>query len=105
VIFTLPLILLKFGIMQSIKDIITIDNEILGGQPVFKGSRVPIETLFVHLEKGISLSEFLDDFPSVTKEQAVAVLEIAEKVLTSKNFERLYETSCPRSVSVGTLRN
>lgn len=79
--------------MQSIKDIITIDKGILGGQPVFKGSRVPIETLFVHLEKGISLSEFLDDFPSVTKEQAVAVLEIAEKVLTSKNFEKLYETA------------
>ena len=79
--------------MKTIKNLITIDNDILGGQPVFKGTRVPIETLFLHLEKGISLNEFLEDFPTVTHDQAVAILEIAEKVLTSKNFEKLYETA------------
>jgi uncharacterized protein (DUF433 family) len=68
--------------MINVKDYITIDQEILGGQPVFKGTRVPVESLFDHLEKGISLEEFLDDFPSVTQEQAVAVLEIANKILT-----------------------
>ncbi|MDQ3291037.1 MAG: DUF433 domain-containing protein, partial [Bacteroidota bacterium] len=68
--------------MTNINEYIQIDPEVLGGQPVFTGTRVPIETLFMHLENGISLSEFLEDFPSVKKEQAVAVLEIAEKILT-----------------------
>ncbi len=77
--------------MTNIKEYIQIDPEVLGGQPVFTGTRVPIETLFLHLEKGISLAEFLEDFPTVKKEQAVAVLEIAEKILTSKNIIKLYE--------------
>ncbi|WP_138476013.1 DUF433 domain-containing protein [Dyadobacter bucti] len=79
--------------METIKNLITIDEEILGGQPVFNGTRVPVETLFVHLEKGISLKEFLEDFPSVTENQAVALLEMAEKIITSKNFEKLYEAA------------
>jgi len=78
--------------MNTIKDLISIDSKILGGQPVFRGTRVPIETLFLHLEKGISLDTFLDDFPSVSKDHAIAVLEIAEKLVTSKNIEKLYET-------------
>lgn len=76
---------------MELKNLINIDPEILGGQPVFKGTRVPIETLFDHLQAGISLEEFLDDFPTVTKEQAVATLEIANKLLTSKNVAKLYE--------------
>jgi uncharacterized protein (DUF433 family) len=79
--------------MTNIKDYIQINQEILSGQPVFKGTRVPIETLFLHLEKGVSLDGFLEDFPTVSKEQAVAVLGIAEKLMTSKNIERLYETA------------
>jgi uncharacterized protein (DUF433 family) len=78
---------------MDIKDLITIDTDILGGQPVFKGTRVPIETLFDHLEAGVSLDEFLDDFDSVTKTQAVAVLEIANRFMTSKNIATLYETA------------
>jgi len=78
---------------MEIKDIISIDPEILGGQPVFKGTRVPIESLFDHLEAGVSLDEFLNDFPTVTKEQAIATLEIANKFLTSKNVAKLYETA------------
>lgn len=74
-------------------EVINIDPEVLGGTPVFSGTRVPIESLFDHLETGISLSEFLDDFPSVTHEQAVEVLELAGKVLSSSNFKRLYETA------------
>jgi hypothetical protein len=45
-----------------------------------------IETLFMHLEKGVSMDEFLEDFPSVTKAQVIGVLSIAEKLLTSKNI-------------------
>jgi len=78
---------------MEIKDIISIDPEILGGQPVFKGTRVPIESLFDHLEAGVSLDEFLNDFPTVTKEQAIATLEVANKFLTSKNVAKLYETA------------
>ena len=79
--------------MANIKDYITIDLEILSGQPVFKGTRVPIETLFLHLEQGVALDAFLEDFPSVRKEQAIGVLSIAEKLMTSKNIEKLYETA------------
>jgi len=79
--------------MNKVKDYINIDKEILGGNPVFKGTRVPVETLFTHLEKGISLDEFLQDFPSVTKDQAIAVIEIASKILTSKNIEKIYEAA------------
>lgn len=76
---------------MELKDLIVIDPEILGGQPVFKGTRVPVETLFDHLEAGVSLEEFLEDFPTVTKEQAIATLEVANKLLTSKNIAKLYE--------------
>ena len=72
-------------------DLIMIDPEILGGQPVFKGTRVPIESLFDHLEVGVPLDEFLDDFPTVNKEQAVAVLAVANKLLTAKNIAQLCE--------------
>jgi len=79
--------------MSSIKDYINIDPEIQNGQPVFKGTRVPIETLFHHLENGVALNEFLEDFPTVSRTQAVGVLGIAEKILTSKNIEMLYKTA------------
>ena len=77
--------------MDALKDILSIDSETLSGQPVFKGTRVPVETLFLHLEKGVGLNEFLEDFPSVSREQAVAILELSEKLFTSKNLARLYE--------------
>ena len=79
--------------MLRIKDFINIDKEILSGNPVFKGTRVPIQSLFDHLEKGIAIDEFLLDFPSVKKEQATALIEIASKILTSKNIEKIYETA------------
>lgn len=47
----------------------------------------------MHLEKGISLDEFLDDFPSVKRSQAIALLEIAEKLVTSKNIEKIYKAA------------
>lgn len=66
---------------MDIKDIINIDPEILGGQPVFTGTRVPLETLFDHLEAGVSLDEFLEDFPGVSKDQAISLLDMASKLL------------------------
>ena len=76
---------------MELQDFITIDPDTLSGQPVFKGTRVPIESLFDHLEAGISLDEFLDDFPTVSKDQAIAILEIANRLMTAKNVAKLYE--------------
>ena len=76
---------------MNIREIINIDKEILSGQPVFTGTRVPLESLIDHLEAGVSLDEFLDDFPTVSKEQAIALLNIANKLLTSQNVGQLYE--------------
>ncbi len=76
--------------MKSIKDLITIDPKTLGGQPVFKGTRVPVETLFDHLEEGVSLDEFLEDFDTVSKEQAIAIMEIAGKLFSSENILEFY---------------
>ena len=76
---------------MDIQKVINIDNDILAGQPVFTGTRVPVESLFDHLEAGVSLDDFLGDFPSVTKEQAVSLLDLANKIITSKDIVKLYE--------------
>ena len=60
---------------------ITIDKDIVSGTPVFKGTRVPIQSLFDHLEKGIPIGEFLLDFATVQKEQAIAILIFRNKNL------------------------
>ena len=65
--------------MLSLSDIITVNTKIQFGKPVFKGTRVPVESLFWHLEKGVSLNDFLIDFPGVTKQQAEAVIEWSAK--------------------------
>ena len=56
------------------------DPEILDGTPVFVGTRVPVKSLYDYLEAGDSLDEFLESFPSVTREQAVAALELARSM-------------------------
>ena len=66
-------------------DIINRDPEILGGTPVFNGTRVPIKAIFDYIEAGDDLDEFLDDFPSVKREQALGLLELARKNLTGAN--------------------
>lgn len=74
------------------KSLITIDPDIQFGTPVFTGTRVPVESLFWHLESGLSIDAFLDDFPSVTREQAIAVLEMAGKAFSSdKLVSLMYE--------------
>jgi uncharacterized protein (DUF433 family) len=62
-------------------DLITVDSDILGGTPVFKGTRVPVRTLFEYLENNYTLDEFLECFPSVTRELACRVLESSELAL------------------------
>ena len=57
------------------------DPEILGGKPVFVGTRVPVQALWDYIEAGDSLDEFLDDFPSVGRDQAIAALRLAENML------------------------
>jgi uncharacterized protein (DUF433 family) len=63
--------------------IVTRDPQILGGTPVFTGTRVPVKNLFDYLEAGDSLEVFLDAFPSVTRKQAVAALELARDALVA----------------------
>ena len=67
--------------------IINIDPEILGGTPVFFGTRVPIKNLFDYLESGESIDYFLDDFEGVQREQVIKVLEMSQKLIeTSSNI-------------------
>ena len=61
--------------------VIESSKEILGGEPVFKGTRVPVRTLIDYLEAGENLQDFLKDFPTVTKQQAQEALELAKKGL------------------------
>jgi len=65
---------------------ISIDPETMGGTPVFIGTRVPIQTLFDYIEGGDSVDEFLDDYPTVTKDLVVQVLELAKKTITTEKL-------------------
>ena len=67
--------------MTNQTSVIHSDPEILGGTPVFVGTRVPLRNLFFYLVRGHSLDEFLDAFPLVTRKQAMAALEAAHEVL------------------------
>jgi uncharacterized protein (DUF433 family) len=69
--------------MQSI-DVIVKDQDILGGTPVFRGTRVPFQALLDYLEGGQTIDEFLDDFPTVSKDAAVAALERAKSLLVGQ---------------------
>lgn len=64
---------------------INIDPEIMSGTPVFEGTRVPVDALFNNLAAGVSLEEFLDNFPTVSREQAVAVLELLSQADTNSD--------------------
>ena len=68
--------------MPTLDSVVRSDPEILGGSPVFAGTRVPVKNLLDYLAAGDSLETFLDHFPSVTREQAVAALECAKDLLT-----------------------
>jgi uncharacterized protein (DUF433 family) len=69
--------------MATFDAVVQSDPEILGGTPVFRGTRVPVKNLLDYLAAGDALDQFLDDFPTVRREQAVAALELARHLLTA----------------------
>jgi uncharacterized protein (DUF433 family) len=69
--------------MATLDSVVQIDPEILGGTPVFRGTRVPVKNLLDYLAAGDTLDQFLDDFPTVGRQQAVAALELARDLLTA----------------------
>lgn len=69
--------------MNSLEPLVTSDPERMGGTPVFAGTRVPVRTLFDHLVAGDGLDIFLDDFPTVTREQALALIKIAGETVVA----------------------
>ncbi len=75
---------------NQVMKVINIDKEILGGTPVFNGTRVPIKNLFDYLETGETIDEFLEDFPSVKREQIIKLLKFSEQI-TIKSTEILNE--------------
>ena len=85
---------------MTLNDIITIDSEIVSGTPVFKNTRVPIQSLFWHLEKGISIEDFLEDFPTVKREQVNALLELVGNSFTSK---KILKTLASTKLNSGTI--
>ncbi len=70
--------------MLGVNNILVRDPQILGGTPVFCGTRVPYQTLLDYLEGGQTLTDFLDDFPTVTREAAVSALELAKSLLVEQ---------------------
>ena len=79
--------------MMPIRDVVQVDPEIPGGQAVFKGKRVPVETIFNYLESGESIERFLSEFLSVSREKALSVLETESKIVRNRNFIQLYEAA------------
>jgi len=71
--------------MIEIKEI-TINSQILNGTPVFTGTRVPVRILFEYIEAGDNLNEFLEEFPSVSKEKAIATLEYALQTMIKNAY-------------------
>ncbi len=69
--------------MSSAEQVVHCDPQILGGVPVFVGTRVPVSALIDYLEGGDTLDDFLEDFPSVTHDQAIAALELAKQMLAN----------------------
>ena len=67
--------------MTQLRQVVHSDPDILGGTPIFVGTRVPVQSLFDYLEGGETLDEFLRQFPSVRREQAIAVLDLARATL------------------------
>ena len=65
-------------------EVIVKDLDILGGTPVFRGTRVPFQALLDYLEGGETLNEFIDDFPTVSREAAISALELAKSVLVGQ---------------------
>lgn len=76
---------------MKLSEIINIDPQIQGGTPTFKGTRVPIQSLFWHIESGVTIAEFCEDFPSVSKDQAIQLLEISNQLFSHPEILKQYE--------------
>jgi len=76
-------------ILLVVSSVVSQDPEILGGEPVFTGTRVPVKSLFDHLQAGDSIEQFLEGFPSVRREQVIALLEEAREHALSASWMRL----------------
>jgi uncharacterized protein (DUF433 family) len=76
-----------------VDDIISVDPEVLGGCPVFRGTRVPVGSLIWHLEKGATTNDFLDDLPTVDRHQVNGLLEIVGGLLSSEKIRKLHEAT------------
>jgi len=70
--------------MGAANEVIAKDAEVLGGTPVFRGTRVPFQALLDYLEGGQTLTEFLDDFPTVSRDAAISALEQAKLLLVNQ---------------------
>jgi uncharacterized protein (DUF433 family) len=78
----------RFGVLTMEREqVITRDKGILGGTPVFTGTRVPVDTLVAYLKAGDPLDTFLEDFPSVNRQQAESFLELAEQSLIGEEAD------------------
>lgn len=66
---------------MTVADLVTANADVLGGRPVFKGTRVPVQTLYEYLENDYSLNEFLECFPSVSRPAARALLELSQEAM------------------------
>ncbi len=84
---------------MKLQELIHVSEDILGGTPVFRGTRVPVSSLFEHLQSGISLKEFLEDFPSVNKEQAEQVIELSKVSFLSLVITENYHENIDRRKS------
>ena len=75
------------------QSLITRNENILGGIPVFAGTRVPVKTLFDYLKANHPLDDFLDDFPTVARGQAQQVIEVVQRQLQEPSYEAVYEAA------------
>ncbi len=75
--------------MKLENSLIIRDNDILGGKPIFIGTRVPVQTLFDYLEEGHPLDDFLDDFPTVQRNHAQELLRFIKQLLLTDSYESI----------------
>lgn len=68
----------RLKLVRMKKKVVSVDPEVMGGTPCFTGTRVPVQTLLDYIEAGDSIDEFLEDFPTVTRQQIIAFLEAAK---------------------------
>lgn len=89
---------------RSHQKLITRSKDIMSGTPFFRGTRVSVQTMVDYLEAGDPLVEFLDDFPTVTREQAPAVLELAKELIRAWRMRILLDESVPRPLKAKYLK-